>query len=154
MRVTLKCIFMATMNEMQPLERLLQQITELYLQILSNQEKNLSVTPETLQRIQILSQEIDEIVSITNMELARAGISPELIKQTILGPKNQLPKDIKNLLEKSQYIKNQLVGCRNILNDAIKKQKDEKTSGGKRREAKKRKDKFKNIGGKEGWIPM
>ena len=63
----------------------------------------------TKPKIQVLSQEIEEISRVTESEIARAGISPELIKQTILGTKSQLPPDIKNLLEKSQFIKNQLI---------------------------------------------
>lgn len=141
------------MNEILPLERLLNQLTELYVQILSNQDKNIIVTPEILERVKVLSQEIEEISRITDIEIARAGLSPELIKKTILGSKTQLPPHVKNLLEKSQFLKSQLVGCRNILKEAIKKQKSEQATD-KKLAVKKRKDKFKNVGGKEGWIPM
>ena len=48
------------------------------------------------------------------MEIAHAGISSEMIKKTIFGPKSQLPQDLKNLLERSQKLKSQLEGCRNI----------------------------------------
>lgn len=135
------------MKETQQLEIIVNQLTDLYNQILNNQNKNLSVSPETLAAIRRLSKTIEEIALLTDMEIAQRGISSEKIKQIILGPKSDLPSDIQNLLERSQYLKGQLEGCKNVLKDVMKKQKEAKR-------ATKRKDKFKNIGGTKGWIPM
>jgi hypothetical protein len=142
---------MASMTEMFPLERMLNQLTELYQQILLNQDKNMTLDPQTTEALQRLSREIEEMSQHTEMEAARMGVSPELIKQTILGPQNHLPKDIQNILEKSQQLKGQIEGCRNVLKTIMKKQKEEKKAG--KNTSKKRKDKFKKLGGKDGWIP-
>lgn len=144
---------MAIMREIIPLENLLSQLTEMYHQILYNQDKKPLITPETLEALQRVSRELEEISRLTNLELARAGISQETIQKTLLEPKSQLPPDIQNLLEKAQYLKNQLQGCKNILKEIMKQQKKEKVNKGKRF-SEKRKDKFKNVGGKKGWIPL
>lgn len=144
---------MVIMSEILPLEQILNQLTEMYHQILSNQNKNLTISPETLKVLKRLTDELDEFARVTDLEIARMGISPEIIRKTILGPKSQLPPDIQIFLEKSLYLKGQLQGCRNILKKIMKKQKGE-TPAGKRRLMEKRKDKFKNIGGKNGWIPL
>lgn len=139
------------MKETLPLERILNQLTDLYHQILSNQEKNLTISPETIEAIKTLSGAIEEISKNTDMEIARMGVTSEMIKQTILGPKTQVSQELQDLLEKSQYLKGQLEGCRNVLKDIMKKQKDKKSLD---KAGEKRKDKFKNVGGKKGWIPL
>lgn len=140
---------MGTMSEMHFLERILNQLTELYVQILSNQNKNLSVTPAMKDRIERLSKEIDEISHFTDMQADLMGIRPETIKRTILDPNSHLPVEIQQLLKKSSHLKGQVEGCRNILKEIIKKQKEENKN-----DSKKRRGKFKNVGGKDGWIPM
>lgn len=135
------------MKETFQLELMLSQLSDLYSQILDGQNKKLSVSPETLEDIRRLTKIIEEISKLTDQELANRGISSETIKLMILGPKSNMPIDIQSLLEKSQYLKSQLEGCRNVLKEVIKKQKEAKKAG-------KRKDKFKNIGGTKGWIPM
>lgn len=140
------------MREIIPLEQMLDQLTQLYNQILSNQNKKLLISQEMVQEIHRLARDIRAISQITEEEAARRGLSQNFIRQTVLGPKNELPPDIQNLLERAQYLKSQLEGCKNTLKDIIKKQKEEKR--GKHGAAKKRKDKFKNIGAKNGWIPL
>lgn len=137
------------MNDTRPLHIILSQLTELYNQILTNQNKTLTFTPEIIENINRLSKEIEAMSQFTEMEAARMGITDEMIKNTILGAKPAGNPEIKNLLERSLQLKGQIEGCRNILKEIMKKQKEEHKVN-----AKKRKDKFKNIGGKEGWIPM
>ncbi len=144
---------MAIMKETLPLDRILDQLTDLYEQILSNQDKKIITSPETVEALHRLSREIDEISQQTDIEIARAGISPEMIRKTILGPKTQLPVNIQNLLDRSQRLKGQLEGCRNILKDAMKLQKESQAIGGSRA-TEKRRDKFKKLGSKKGWIPL
>lgn len=141
------------MREMLTLERILNQVTDLYQQILINQDKSMTPSPEILEDIRRLAREIEDMSRFTDMEIARMGISPQMIKKTIFGPKSQLSPDMQNLLEKSQYLKSQLEGCRNILKEIMKKHKAEKPAN-KKLSSEKRKDKFKNVGGKKGWIPL
>lgn len=140
------------MEELAPLENMLNKLTELYELVLSNQAKSLEIPPEITEAVSRLAKEIDELSKVTNQELMRAGISQETIQETIYGSKSQLPPDVQNLLIKSQQLKLQVEGCQNVLRDIIKKQKeDAKIQQGT---GQKRKDKFKNIGSKKGWIPM
>lgn len=139
---------MVIMNESSDLEVLLNQLSNLYQQILTNQNKKMTISPEIREAVQKVSREIENIQRETDLGIARQGVTAEMLKKTILGPKSQIPSDLQDLLKKSQFLKSQLEGCRNTLKDTIKKQKEEKGL------TKKRQEKFKNLGGKKGWIPL
>lgn len=134
------------------LEKLLQQVMELYQTILTNQDKTLELSPEIKLAIRTLAQQIEDISQMTDHEVAKLGLSQEQLKKTILEPNAKMNPELQTLLEKSNYVKGQLEGCRNVLKDIMKKQKEEKSH--QKGMGDKRKDKFKNVGGKKGWIPL
>lgn len=142
------------MKNLLPLEILLNQLMELYHQILDNQKKQLKISPENKLAIERIAREIRAISQVTDQEISRHGLDPEMINKTILGSKKTLPSDVQKLLEKSQYLKSQIYGCKNVLKEIIKKQKKEKTEKNSRILAEKRQSKFKKVGGKKGWIPL
>lgn len=139
------------MKKVHILENLLSQVFAMYQEILANQNKNIVLTPDTIAALKFLSAQIEEISKMTEAEMNIRGIDQESLKKTVLAPDDHIPADIKDLLQKSLQLKSQLEGCRNVLKDIKKKQNEGKKL---QQGSKKRKDKFKKIGGKEGWIPL
>jgi hypothetical protein len=142
---------MAIMKPISFLEQILSQVTFLYQYLLSNQHKEMDSRPEIKEAIQRLSRQIQEISHMTDTEASRMGISQEELRKTILESKDHLPPDLQNFLEKTQYLKSQLEGCRNVLKAATEKQKEERKN---KQLGDKRKEKFNHVGGKKGWIPL
>ena len=140
------------MNNLSPLQNMLAQLNEFYQLILANQSKKIVVTPEIKEAVEYLAKQVELLTQVTEEEMKRLGVTKEALNKTIYGPKDQLPLELRNLLNKSQELKCQLEGCQTVVNKIIKKQKEEEKL--KKGQGAKRKDKFKNVGGKKGWIPL
>lgn len=140
------------MKDLSPLEIILSQLNDFYEYIILNQDKKIEITPEVKQAVDQLSKEVARVADMTQDELTKAGISKTELDTTILGSKSQLTPELKDFLMKTQQLKCQLEGCQNVVKGIIKKQKEtellQKGTGSKR------KDKFKQLGSKKGWIPL
>jgi tRNA C32,U32 (ribose-2'-O)-methylase TrmJ len=136
------------MNE---LDILLNRLMELYQIVLDNQKKKLKITPEIEDMLRALMGQIHQISEVTDQELDKAGIDQNEIKKMINQPEAHVSSDLKQILEKSNYLKKEIQGCRNVLKNLSKAHKKGVTQS---EAVKKRQDKFKNIGSKKGWIPL
>lgn len=133
------------------LNTILDQLSAMYAYIIENQKNKVKITPEIQEVLRIFSSKIDEISKITDQEIARAGLKREGLDATIYGLNKEISPEIKKILKKALFLKKEIVGCQNVVKKHSKQRKEEAAKKGG---PNKRKDKFKNIGSKKGWIPL
>jgi hypothetical protein len=133
------------------LNKMLNQLREMYDIIIDNQNTPIILTPALRESIIRLSQKVQEICYMTDREIARAGMTRAQINEIIANHDKgiDMPPKVRQLLSRASELKIDLDGCRNVLKESLNNQKKAANAKGK-----KRKDSFKKIGSKKGWLPM
>lgn len=132
------------------LENLIYQLNQLYQLVIDTQKKQLVVTPEMYSRISNLRKVVGEVADMTKDEMRKAGLTQEMINKTLASSNEKIPPKLKDLINQTKELKKEVEGCQNVLKPHLEgPKKNSKKSFGEQR-----KDKFKKMGGKKGWMPL
>jgi len=141
------------MKQRHPFEQLLDQITDLLALTEENKRKVSSgkLDPAIQDKLDQVEKDVELFHKITQNAIKKSGINQEVLDQNIGNPPDNLPSKERKILERAQKLKKELESEERkwaIKKSIVKRQeKKAKTIG------KKRKKKFKRLGG-EGWMPL
>ncbi len=147
------------MAEEQPLDKLLHQIGEMFKLIEENKDKDFekNVTPEVTERLETLKDLFDQF-NVSNRKVwEEAGSSVQALHKTVLMPSDTIEVRWHRLFEFSKNLKRDVEKVRfqnNLSSDAIRKDQPFDKTKQKKDEIKKRKKKFKQMGGDADWMRL
>jgi len=140
------------MPEKNPLEPLLSQIGDLINKIQTHDKPLAEVSPEVLQKIEMLEKAFTFIEELNARVYQDAGVDIDKLRYEMFENPNLTPKD-KRVLERAKTLENDAKSLKQQLEKALEGKKQPE-KGDSKKERKKRKDKFKPLGGDRGWIPL
>lgn len=141
------------MKENEPLDKFFEEISKL---VEIAQKKDLKPTqdfPKDIEdRLRVIERELEIFNAITNKQISDAGITPEMIRETISETGN-LPQRQRHLLARIAKLKlsaEHIQRSYMIASTIAKKQISEKKS----KQISSRKKKFRGMGGQKDWKPL
>jgi hypothetical protein len=145
------------MPEENPLERMLNQLADLFKMVEDAKEKPLAerITPEIRARLDHVRELVEKFSQVNADFFQKAGVKEEDLQKTILGNTPNLSPKQKKVIEFSKKLKKEVEIARRQLITATPEEKlmynlDKQTAS----DIAKRKKKFKRMGGGGNWMPL
>jgi uncharacterized membrane-anchored protein YhcB (DUF1043 family) len=145
------------MPEENPLEKLLNQIADLFKMIEDAKGKPISerVTPEIRERLDKLKELVDKYAQVNAEFFHKAGVKEEDLQKTLLSGSSNLSPKQQKVIDFSKRLKKEVEQARRQL--IVAKPEDKLIYNQDKQNASdiaKRKKKFKRMGGGGNWVPL